>query len=90
VNGKLRFDSLQAQRFFSFLQQSYQLWSLISLLLNGQVKQPSHESDCTFLSGAMVQNAWSYTSIPPYIFIPFFLIKHRDKFSFYLLVNLSD
>jgi hypothetical protein len=29
---------------------------------------------------AVVKNAWSYTSIPPYIFIAWWLIKLRDNF----------
>jgi hypothetical protein len=51
----------------------------INLLPDGQVKQPDHETDLTFLSGVKVKNAWNYSSIAPCIFIAFCLIKHRDK-----------
>jgi len=27
--------------------------------------------------------AWSYTSTPPYVFMVWYLVKHRDKFTFY-------
>jgi hypothetical protein len=34
-------------------------------------------------SSAEIKNAWSYTSIPSYVFLVWCLIKHRDK-SFFL------
>jgi hypothetical protein len=32
-------------------------------------------------------NAWSYTSIPQYVFMPWYLVKDRDKFPLLLLVS---
>jgi len=29
-----------------------------------------------------VKNAWSYTSIPQYVFTSWCLVKHRDNFTF--------
>jgi hypothetical protein len=29
-----------------------------------------------------VKNAWSYTITPPYAFMMWYLIKHRDDFTF--------
>jgi len=33
-------------------------------------------------STAKVNNAWSYTSTSPYIFMVWYLVKHRDNFTF--------
>jgi hypothetical protein len=37
------------------------------------------EIDHTHSLNAKVKNAWSYISIPPYVFMPLCLIKHRDS-----------
>jgi hypothetical protein len=43
-------------------------------------KPPGCEADHSSPSSAEVKNAWSYTSIPPYVFMVWCLIKHRmDK-----------
>jgi hypothetical protein len=34
-----------------------------------------------------VKNAWSYTSIPSFIFMAWYLVKHRNNFTFYLYHN---
>jgi hypothetical protein len=54
-----------------------------------------HEADCSPPSIAKVKNAWSYTSTPQYIimvsflikqciyiFMAWYLFKHRDGFTF--------
>jgi hypothetical protein len=33
-------------------------------------------------SSSEVKNAWSYASIPPYAFMAWCLLKHRDNFTF--------
>jgi hypothetical protein len=48
------------------------------------LKRPSHEADHSPPSSAKVKNAWSYTSTPEYVFMAWCLVKHRDKFTFYL------
>jgi hypothetical protein len=50
--------------------------------LSSGVKRPGREADHSPLSNVEV-NAWGYTSIPPYVFVAWCLVKHRDKF--YLL-----
>jgi hypothetical protein len=45
-----------------------------------------YEADCSPPSSEEVKNAWSYTSIPLYIFMACFLIKQRDNFTFHLFV----
>jgi hypothetical protein len=45
------------------------------------VKRPEHEADHSPSSSAEVKNAWSYTSTPRYVFIAWWLVKHRDYFT---------
>jgi hypothetical protein len=49
------------------------------------VKRPGHEADSSPPSGAKFKNAWSYTSTPQYVFIVWYLVIHRENFTFYLL-----
>jgi hypothetical protein len=46
------------------------------------LKRPGHEDDHSPPSSAEVKNAWSYTSSPPYVFMAWRLVKHRDNFTF--------
>jgi hypothetical protein len=46
------------------------------------VKRPGREADHSPPSSAEVKNAWSYTSTPPYAFMAWCLVKHRDNFTF--------
>jgi hypothetical protein len=34
------------------------------------------------VGSAEVKNAWSYTSTPQYFFMAWYLVKHRDNFTF--------
>jgi len=45
------------------------------------VKRPGHEADHLSPSSAEVKNAWSYTSHPPYAYMAWYLVQHRDKFA---------
>jgi hypothetical protein len=45
------------------------------------IKRPKREADNSPPSSAEVKNAWSYTSIPPYVFMAWCLVIHRDNFS---------
>jgi hypothetical protein len=45
------------------------------------VKRPERESDHSPPSNAEVRNAWSYTSIPQYVFMAWCLVKYRDNFT---------
>jgi len=47
-----------------------------------RVKQLGHEADHSPPSRAEVKNAWSYTSTRPYAFMAWYLVKHRDSFTF--------
>jgi hypothetical protein len=52
------------------------------------VKRPGREADHSPPSSAEVKNAWSYTSIPQYVFMAWCSVKHRDNFTFYLFTSL--
>jgi len=45
-----------------------------------RVKRQGCEVDQSPPSGAEIKNAWSYIFTPPYIFMVWCLIKHRDNF----------
>jgi hypothetical protein len=53
------------------------------------VKRPEHEVDHSPPSSAEVKNAWSYTSIPLYVFMAWCLVKHRDNFTFFTFTTAS-
>jgi hypothetical protein len=48
------------------------------------VKWPGREADHSPPSSAEIKNAWSYTSTPQYVFMAWYLVKHRDNFTFYI------
>jgi hypothetical protein len=47
-----------------------------------EVKRPGLEGDHSHPSSVEVKNAWSYTTTPPYIFMAWYFVKHRDNFTF--------
>jgi hypothetical protein len=57
----------------------------VSWALSLGVKQPGHEADHSPPCSAEVKNVWHYTSTPQYIFMVWYLVKHRDNFTFTLL-----
>jgi hypothetical protein len=86
----LGFDSWQGLGIFLFTTVSRTAlgptqppiqWVLGALSLG--VKRPGREADLSPPSSAKV-NAWSYTSTPPYVFMAWCLVKHRDNFTFTL------
>jgi hypothetical protein len=52
-----------------------------------EVKRPGGEADHSPPSRAEVKNARSYTSIPQYVFMAWYLVKHRDNFTFYCMMR---
>jgi len=48
------------------------------------VKRPVREIDHSRPSSAEVKNAWSYYTSPPYVFIAWCLVKHKENFAFSL------
>jgi hypothetical protein len=44
-----------------------------------EVKRPGREADHSLPSTAEVRNAWSYNSSPPYVFMAWNSVKHREK-----------
>jgi hypothetical protein len=59
----------------------------VANVLSLGLKRPGHKTDHAPLSSNEVKNAWSYTSIPQYVFMEWCLVKHRDnlKISSFLL-----
>jgi hypothetical protein len=53
-------------------------------VLSGAVNRPAREADNSSPSSAEVKNAWSCTSTHQYVLMPWYLIKHRDNFTFTL------
>jgi len=53
------------------------------------VKRPELEADNSPPSSAEIKKAWSYASLPQYVFMAWCLIKHRDNFTFTTKVQLS-
>jgi hypothetical protein len=49
--------------------------------MGGGVKWQGREADHSPTSIVEVKNAWSYTSTFHYIFIKWYLIKHKDNFA---------
>jgi hypothetical protein len=54
------------------------------------VKRWRREADYSPPSSAEVENAWSYTSTPPHVFMACFLIKRRICFHSVVLGKNSD
>jgi hypothetical protein len=48
------------------------------------VKRPGREADHSPPSSFEVNDAWSYTSTPQYVFMALCLVKHKDNFTFTL------
>jgi hypothetical protein len=46
------------------------------------VKQLGCEADHSYPSSAKVKNAWRYTSTPIYIFMAWYVAKHRDNYQY--------
>jgi hypothetical protein len=55
-----------------------------------KVLRPQREADCSLLSSVEATNAWSCTFTPPYFFVVWCLIKHRDKFFLLFLCVLLN
>jgi len=71
--------------FFSSPPRPERLWGPPSLIYNGY--------QSFFLREVKQLGEWSNTSIPPYVFMMWCLVKHRDNFTFYLMnleLSISD
>jgi hypothetical protein len=54
-------------------------------VLSPRVKRLDREPDHTIPSNAEVKNELRYTFTPPYVFMAWYLVKHREKFTFLVL-----
>jgi hypothetical protein len=57
--------------------------------LFGELKRPERETQYLPPPNVEFKNARSYISTSPYVFIVWYLIKHRDKFKFAFICNNS-
>jgi hypothetical protein len=91
-DGRSEFDSRQGQGlFFSSPSRPDRLWGppMVLMALSLGVKRPGREVDHSPPCNAEVKNSWSYTPIPPYVFVAWCLIKHRDNFTFTFTLCIS-
>jgi hypothetical protein len=76
----------QTGRTFSFLHCSAQIASGVHSfcdLIGGLSVRLSGVKETIYLNLKLkFKKQWSYTSIPPYVFIAWCSTKHRDKFNF--------
>jgi hypothetical protein len=70
--GRLGFYCRQGQGFF--------LLATASRPALGPTQSPIQWLRCVKKPGREFKNAWSYTSIPPYVFMALCLVKQRDNF----------
>jgi len=74
--------------FFSLLPRSDRLWGQPSLLSSGYWgsfpvgKATGGMHLTTNTSSAEVKNAWMYISTPACVLMTWYLVKHRDNFTF--------
>jgi hypothetical protein len=78
----------RGKKFFFMTQRPDRLWGPSSLLSNGY-RGSYHRGKATEALSSPItsfycrgQEWWSYTSTPQHIFLAWFLIKHRNKFTF--------
>jgi hypothetical protein len=76
--GERGFDFQHGQRFL-FSSPSYRLV---------RVRRPRREAAHSPQSSAEVMNAWMCTCNLPYVFMACSVIKHRDQFTFFLLLSI--
>jgi hypothetical protein len=48
-----------------------------------RIKRPGLETDRSPPSSSVVTNAWSYTSTLAFVFKAWYLVKHKDNFTFH-------
>jgi hypothetical protein len=53
-----------------------------------KLKRPGYEADYIPACSAEIRNDWSYTSTLPYIFMEWFLVKHRYNFTLGFRLNV--
>jgi hypothetical protein len=56
--------------------------TLGTAFISSGVERPGREADHSLPSSAAIKNTWSCTSTPPYIYMAWCLVYHRDNFAF--------
>jgi hypothetical protein len=73
----------------TYLHMCVASYHMVRKRLSLQVKRPGREPDHSPPLSGEVKNAWSYTSTLPYVFMAWYLVKHRDNFLLYLTCVLT-
>jgi len=60
----------------------------VSGFLQG-LKRPVCRAEHLPASTAEVKNTWSYTATPPYVFIEWYLVKHKDNLPYLTLLYVT-
>jgi hypothetical protein len=93
-NGRPGFDCQEGQREdFFFVCHRVQIGpeatqpriQFVPGALSLEIERSGREADHSALHSAEVNNAWSYTSTPPYNFMVWCLLMYRYNFIFFLL-----
>jgi len=76
------------------LVHSDPIFVLLTATILSRTKEDASFNELLFLSylpphSAEVNDAWSYNSTPPYIFTVWYLVKHRDNFTFIFIFTLK-
>jgi hypothetical protein len=75
-----------ASAFKPSLGPTHPLIQWIPVALYPGLKRQWREADHSPPSSAKVKNAWRYTSTSQYVFMVWFLVKHRGNFTFTVLI----
>jgi hypothetical protein len=93
--GRPGFNSRQELRIFLFFTAGcpYRLvahptsYPMNTGVISQGLKRPRREADHSPPSSAEVKNAWSCTSTHQYVFMAWYLIKHRENFTFSIIMT---
>lgn len=61
-------------------QRPHRLWGSASLLSSGsRVRRPECEANQSIITNVLINNGWSFTSIPSYVSIARYFVKYRKQ-----------
>jgi hypothetical protein len=55
-----------------------------------RVERLWRESDHSYVSSSEVKNGGELEIAPPYVFMAWYVVKHRDTFTFYLYPTIEE
>jgi hypothetical protein len=91
--GRLGFDSRERQkvilshhRFHTDSGAYTESYLVSTVICFSRIKWPGREADHSSPSIAKVNSVWRCTSTSPYVYMAWYLVKHRDNFTFPILI----